>query len=278
MIRIKKVLNTSVVLVKDETGAESILLGKGIGFGKKAGEKLQEELTTSQLFIPINHEGIKQIVEMANAIAPEIFDLAYHIVHMAKAELRTSFHDNVYFILADHLSFALDRYQKGMKITNRLQWEIQSFYPKEYETAKNCLSYINRKMQVHLSEEEAVNIAFHLINAQSSHSAEYDSARYAKTIGELVNLVRYSLNRDFQKESIHYLRFVTHIRFFVERFFTDKMLEDSDENFYLHQKNTYQKEADIANRIKEYLYEKYQKLITDEEMSFLMIHINRLIR
>ena len=36
-MHIQKVLNSSVVLVQDDSGEESILLGKGIGYGRKAG-------------------------------------------------------------------------------------------------------------------------------------------------------------------------------------------------------------------------------------------------
>ena len=35
-MHIQKVLNSSVVLVQDDSGEESILLGKGIGYGRKA--------------------------------------------------------------------------------------------------------------------------------------------------------------------------------------------------------------------------------------------------
>ncbi len=56
------------------------------------------------------------------------------------------------------------------------------------------------------------------------------------------------------------------------------MLEDNDENFYLQHKKRYVLESEVANKVKHYLYDKYKKLITDEEMSFLMIHINRLNR
>ena len=35
-MHIKKVLNSSVVLLTDEKQAEFIVLGKGIGYGKKA--------------------------------------------------------------------------------------------------------------------------------------------------------------------------------------------------------------------------------------------------
>ena len=35
-MHIQKVLNSSVVLVQDDSGEESILLGKGIGYGRRA--------------------------------------------------------------------------------------------------------------------------------------------------------------------------------------------------------------------------------------------------
>ncbi|WP_300366667.1 CAT RNA binding domain-containing protein [uncultured Subdoligranulum sp.] len=37
---IRKVLNSSVVLVQDESGEESILLGKGIGYGRRPGQSI----------------------------------------------------------------------------------------------------------------------------------------------------------------------------------------------------------------------------------------------
>ncbi|MFR3430469.1 MAG: CAT RNA binding domain-containing protein [Holdemanella porci] len=39
---IKKVLNSSVVLVSDHENNEFILLGKGIGYGKKVGESIDQ--------------------------------------------------------------------------------------------------------------------------------------------------------------------------------------------------------------------------------------------
>ena len=42
-MQIRKVLNSSVVLVRDDAGEESILLGKGIGYGRKA-RRVQREV------------------------------------------------------------------------------------------------------------------------------------------------------------------------------------------------------------------------------------------
>ena len=278
MVQVKKVLNSSVVLVEDENDSEYIVISKGLGYGRKSGEVLDIAETTYQVYIPVASDKTKQIAELLSSITPEILDITHKVISLAKDKLHTDFNNNVYFVLADHINFAFDRLKQGMNITNRLTWEIQSFYPEVYEVAKDCLALINKEMNVEFPEDEAVNIAFHLLNAHSSNDPEYDSARYAKLLGELVNMVRYSLNKNLKQDSIHYIRFITHIRFFVERFFTDRMLEDHGDSFYLSSKGQYQKEAEIANKMKNYLYEKYQKLITDEEMSFLIIHINRMLR
>lgn len=278
MTRIKKVLNSSVVLAEDEEHKEFILLEKGIGYGRKAGQVLDVNFSNSQLFIPITHDKSRQVVDLLCTISQEVLDLTSVVLCTAKDLLNTEFNNTIYFVLADHLHFAIERYQKQMVTTNRLSWEIQNFYAKEYEVALQCLAIINQTMNIQLPDEEAVNLAFHFVNAQATNHPEYDSARYAKLIGDIVHIVQYSLNKEIQKDSIHYLRFVTHVRFFVERFFTDTMLEDNEENFYLQQKQKYALGSEVANKIKQYIYEKYQKLISDEEMSFLMIHINRLIR
>lgn len=41
MLVIKKVLNSSVVLVNNAEGQEQILLQKGVGYGRKPGEEIE---------------------------------------------------------------------------------------------------------------------------------------------------------------------------------------------------------------------------------------------
>lgn len=276
MVTIKKILNTNVVLVEKDHH-EFILLGKGIGYGKKPGAIIEEH-QDNELFMPIDNEKSKQMFELLNSIPIEILELTQEIIQDAKGILHTTFQNNLYFVLADHLNFAIERMQKQMVITNRVFWEIKSFYPKEFEAGVHSIALVKEKLHIELPEEEAANIAFHFANAQSGDNPDYDTARYAKLIGEIINLVRYSLNRDFDLESIHYLRFVTHIKFFVERFYTDKMLHNGDHILYHQMQTNYPKEMDITMRIKSYLYDKYQKLLPEEELVFLAIHINRISR
>ena len=60
---ILKVLNTSVVLVESsENKQKMIVLGKGIGFGKKAGESIADE-SVDEILIPLESNETNRIAE-----------------------------------------------------------------------------------------------------------------------------------------------------------------------------------------------------------------------
>ncbi|PKQ21679.1 MAG: transcription antiterminator BglG, partial [Actinobacteria bacterium HGW-Actinobacteria-5] len=61
--RITKVLNSSVVLAADDAGRESILLGRGIGYGRKAGEELSEE-AVDRVFLPVDDPDSRALVDL----------------------------------------------------------------------------------------------------------------------------------------------------------------------------------------------------------------------
>lgn len=43
-MRIDRILNNNVVIIKDENGEEQVVCGKGIAYKKKAGDLLSEKL------------------------------------------------------------------------------------------------------------------------------------------------------------------------------------------------------------------------------------------
>lgn len=275
MVKIKKVLNSSVVLAEDEFHHEFILLGKGIGYGRKQGELLDEN-QGNQVYLPVDNNRSKQVLSLMDSLPPEVIEVTQKIIEQAQTLLKVSFGSNLIFVLADHLNFAIERMEKGMVITNRVFWEIKNFYPREFEAGLKSLDLIYEQLQIQLPNEEAANIAFHFANAQSTDNPEYDTARYAKLIGEIINLIRYSLNRNFDTESVHYMRFVTHIKYFVERFFTQRLLHNEDDLLFNQMKRRYPKEMMIAEKVRTYLKEKYNRELPDEELTFLVIHISRM--
>ncbi|RDU24674.1 BglG family transcription antiterminator LicT [Anaerosacchariphilus polymeriproducens] len=275
MYTIEKVLNSSVVLANNEDGKKFILLGKGIGYGKKTGMIINKQ-SVEQIFIPVDNKELDRINYLVNTIPPKLIEVTQDIITYAQNVLNVNFNDSLYFILADHLNFAIKRYIENIKITNKVFWEIKNFYSKEFAVGLYALKLINTKFNITLPEEEAANIVFHLINAQNEKEESLDAMKSAKLVGVVVNIVKYSLNTKIDAESIHYSRFITHIKYFVERFFSNKLLDDNDNTLYEQMKNKYEEAFLCAMKIDEYFHEKYQLHLPFEEMAYLVVHIQRL--
>lgn len=272
---IKKVLNSSVVLVTDGAGREFILLGKGIGYGKKAGTEIPRS-DENQVFVPVEEGRSGQVRELMSSVAPEIVEVTQEIVAESKRLLGCELSPSIYFMLADHLGFAIERARRGMAITNRVFWEIKNYYPDEFRAGLLGLGLVESRLGISLPEEEAANIAFHIANARAEDGSLYDAARYAKVIGKIINVVVFSLNRPVDTKSIHYLRFVTHVKYFVERYFSDVQLSGEDDLLFLQLSAKYEREMSIAYKIKEYMEREYGKIVTRDEVVYLVVHILRL--
>lgn len=272
---IKKVLNSSVVLVHDKDNNEFILLGKGIGYGKKNGEQVEEN-NSNQMFVPVENTKSKHFENLMDDIPIEILSITQEIILEASNILNCKFNKNLYLVLADHLHFATKRAKEGIIITNKVFWEIKNYYPKEFKVGMIAIFMFEEKLGIQLPEQEAANIAFHFANAIAGNSTSNNTIKYAKVIGEINNIVIFSLNKTIDRQSMHYMRFVTHIKFFVERYFTNSMLSSEDNSLFNQMNQAYSRETSIALKIKSYLENKYGTNLTNEEIAFLIVHIARL--
>lgn len=272
---IRKVLNSSVVLVQDDGGEESILLGKGIGYGRKAGESIDRQ-PSDRIFIPLSNPDAQPMMELFSSIPSEYLDLTQEIVQDAETTLGVHLSPHIYLMLTDHLHFAVERFQKGLVVTNRLTWEIKHFYRREYDVGLRGLQRAQQLLHITLPEEEAGNIAFHIVNARQDPDAGYDAMQAARLIGELTNIVTYRMHCTLDSESIHFSRFISHLQFFAERFFCGKLM-DSNDDFLFHQmQQGYPEATDCAEKIRTFVLRKYNVFLPNEETAYLALHIVRL--
>ncbi len=273
---VEKVLNSSVVLVKNEAGKESILLKKGIGYGRKPGETVATGSEEERMFIPLEGDNQNKLKELMDSIPAVYLEATREIVDYAQQALNTTLNEHIYLALTDHLHFAVQRQKENMIILNRVFWEIKNFYAEEFKVGLFALDVVEKYTGVRLPEEEAANVAFHLVNAQKSVESQYDALRAAKLISTMVTLITYAMQKQPDKESVHYSRFVSHLQYFSERFFTGKMLEDEEDFLYRQMQSGYPKAVDCAEKIRSYILKDYQILIPNEEVAYLAVHIQRL--
>lgn len=275
MIAIKKVLNSSVVLVEKD-GVEMVALGKGIGFGRKPGDVI-EDGNVDKIFLEKNIKTA-HVTELIEEIPFDYFEVTRDITNEAEKILGKKLNNNLYLTLTDHIHFAVERAKQGHVLSNKLYWEIKNYYPREFDIGTISLSILNDRFSVELPKEEASNIAFHLINAQSGYEENQDGFKYAKMISSIVNVVKYSINTKIDTSSIHYTRFITHVRFFVERLYSEKLLQDTEEDLYKQMIILYPYAMEIADKTKKYIKKVYDFDVPNEEIAYLGIHINRLIK
>ena len=272
MQTIKKVLNSSVVLVVDERGAERVLLGKGIGFGAKAGESI-EASAVDQVFVALDDADQRNLVELLAQIPAEFVELTRAVVADAEEQgLRLDPH--VYLALTDHLHFAVERQKRGLAVTNRLAWEMRSVYPVQYAVGERAVAAMRSRLGVDVPDDEAANVAFHLANAELG-KVGIDSLRIVQLIRSVTAIIQHTSGAALDREDLRSARFVAHLQYFAERFFSGGLLVSSDDFLFTSLSTRYPRAIATAERVRAFVRAEYGAELPNEEVAFLALHIAR---
>ncbi len=189
--RVVRIFNNNAVLVRVDD-VEFVLAGRGIGFGKKPGDTIPSADAQRQ-FIEASPDKI-DFLKSANALDPMLVETVSAAVDLA-TDLLGDLDPSVYVVLADHLSFAIQRHRGGMAIQNKLVSEIKVAFPTEFATAEILTQYVNSKLDVDLPVDETAFIALHL-NAARTGSTVKQPLNEANVLGGIVADVQKGLNVD----------------------------------------------------------------------------------
>lgn len=273
---IKKKLNNNVAIVTDERGKESIVMGKGIAFNKAKGDILLEE-EIDKRFVSPNPNFSMQFQGILKDIPEKYLTVSNLIIEEAKKDLQVDLSDNIYIMLTDHIYMAVKRFLDGLFLPNPMLWDMKRFYNKEYSVGCRALRIIEEQLKVKLPEDEAGFIAFHFVNA----TEDYESTMMTdilKLVKEITNIVKYSLGLDVDEESIYYYRFITHLKFFAQRFFSEKEQMTGNKRTLLEMvKKQYKKAFRCTQVVMGFLEKKYHHGISEEEQLYLTVHIQNMI-
>ncbi|MFK3712654.1 PRD domain-containing protein [Leclercia adecarboxylata] len=274
MITIKKSLNNSMLLV-DNDQREMILFGKGIGFGAKPGTNI-DLAQVEKVFLPLSDLKSRHFLSLTDTIPAAFFDISHEILILARRLCGDKLNSVLLFTLAEHLHFAVERSRSGQRILNKLSWEVKRYYPQEYSVGLQARAQVNEKFEVELPEEEAVNIAFHLINA-SSQDDDSTAHQQVELVNRIADIVRYKLGKSIDTQSVNYMRFITHLRYFAERVLAGKIALTETDDFYQELMRHRPDAMTVAWAIRDYVQDKYQLTLPKDELTWLSIHISRLM-
>lgn len=274
-MQVDKVINNNLIRSHDEKGQEVLVMGCGIGFKKKPGEYIDDG-KVEKVYV-LQKEERQHMEELFSSMPLECIQATNEIVEYATISLGKQLSNYLYLNLCDHIHFAIQRSKGGIPIQNALFTEIKRFYNHEYQIGMESLNIIERKTGVLLPEDEAGFIAMHLVNASMDFHDMGHTQEMMKIIRRILNIVRYHFQIELDEDSIHYDRFITHLKFFVKRVFSGTELNENDEAFFIMIKNQYKEEYACVLKIYEYIRKEYEICLTNDEIMYLIIHIRRVI-
>lgn len=162
---ILKIYNNNVVLAKQDNQTV-ILISKGIGFGKKIGQIIENNYSIEKVFHEINPNEKELIIKSINE-SYELQEIVDKVIELAENKMG-GLNANISKILVEHIQFALERIEMGLAIENPFIEEIISLYPSEFEIAGIALELIKEQIGIDIGEEERGFIALHLRSARDN--------------------------------------------------------------------------------------------------------------
>lgn len=274
MLILKKI-NNNVALASSDAGEEIVVFGKGVGFHEMPYE-LEDESVIQRVFRDVDE---KCIGGFAN-IADDVLLVASDIVAMADKALDCALAGNLVVCLADHLQYALERTGDGIAIENPLSHEVAFVYPREVELGRRGIELVSERMGVNLPESEITSIALHLVNAEvdgMGSSQDMDLVMKSTVILErATQVIEGQLGQQLDRTSYAYVRFVAHLRFLIRCLMRSGCKETENSGLFRQAARDFPDAYRCAAGINEYLKRDYNWSCSDEEMLYLMMHVNRL--
>ena len=267
-IIIEKVINNNIISAYEKSGAEVIVMGRGIGFKKKQGEVVPAD-QISKIFRIKSRTLTEQFKELLANMPLERVRISDEIISHAKDHLKLKLNQSIYVTLTDHINFAIERVSQGIEPQNALLWEIKRFYPQEFQLGIYALELIHDRLGILLPEDEAGFIALHFVNAEYGTDIR-DAVKFPDQMQAIVEL-----GILLDESSLHYERFMTHIKFLIQRIYRKELLSSEDRELSLMMQRKYPREYQCSVKVAEYIMQATGCRLSEEEIMYLSVHIRR---
>ena len=272
-IIIEKVINNNIISAYEKSGAEVIVMGRGIGLKKKQGEVVPAD-QISKIFRIKSRTLAEQFKELLANMPLERVRISDEIISHAKDHLKLKLNQSIYVTLTDHINFAIERVSQGIEPQNALLWEIKRFYPQEFQLGIYALELIQDRLGILLPEDEAGFIALHFVNAEYGTDIR-DAVKFPDQMQAIVDIVERDLGILLDESSLHYERFMTHIKFLIQRIYRKELLSSEDRELSLLMQRKYPREYQCSLKVAEYIMQATGSRLSEEEIMYLSVHIRR---
>ena len=249
MYRVKKALNhNAVVAIDAEKCQEFLILGKGIGFGKKVTEYVEPRAEdTVYSMKECTERG--EAEDIVNEVSPVCLEIADAVINKAEEEFGN-----------------IDR-----RILFPLTPDIRVLFHSEYKVAEEIKPLLLEKMGVEIDEHEVGYIALHIHSAIDTENVS-QSMIIAQGVRECISMVEAETGRKINVLSISYNRLMNHIKYMIARALKGEKIKL---NLNDYMENKFPQEFQMAITICDNIGHLLKLSFDESEIGYLAMHIQR---
>ncbi|HCT91545.1 MAG TPA: transcription antiterminator BglG [Lachnospiraceae bacterium] len=270
MYRVKKVLNHNAVLV---IGADKpkdyLIMGKGIGFGKKVSEYVEAgPKDTVYSLQELTERG--NAADIVRSVSPVCLELANEVLNQAEKTFG-KIDRSILFPMADHIAYAVKRIKNREQISNPLTEDIRILFYKEYKVAECIKPMLKELLDVEIDEHEIGYIALHVHSAINDEKVS-QAMQIARAVRECIVLVEQQTQKKIDVMSLAYNRLMNHVRYMVARAIGGERLK-LNMNDYMEVK--FPEAFKTASLVCEEIGKSLKVKLEEAEVGYLAMHIER---
>lgn len=250
---------------------EMILLGNGVGFGKKPAQQIAH-LPGAKVYSLVNRQKQQSVLQVVNGIRPEFIEAAGRIIDEAEKMFRKVSRD-ILLPMADHIALAAKRAKENRQIPNPFTPDIRVLFAKEYAAALKGREIIREMTGYEISDDEVGFITLH-IHAGLSDEQVAEALETTRIIDEGIAMIEQAFGQKFEEDSLAYTRLMSHLYYMVARTRKGESTKADFNDFIFA---NYPETGKTAEQVCDYMGRQLRKEVAREEIGFLAIHIRRVI-
>ncbi len=276
MFRVRKALNHNTLMaISMEDNQEYLLIGKGIGFGKKVSERFEISENTECTVYSLQEQTERgKAMELLKSIDPVYLEIAEKVLTKSE-EVFGRIDRRILFPMADHIAFAVQRIRANEQISNPLTDDIRALFHMEYKTAECVKDILWEMLQVEIDEHEIGYIALHIHSAIEDENVAL-SMQIAQAVRECIRMVEEETGRTIDVMSLSYNRLMNHIRYMVARSIKGEKLK-LNMNDYMSVKfpKSFWIAKEVCTQLEKQLHR--NSPLDEVEIGYLAMHIERVM-
>lgn len=261
--------HNAVICVTEDANKEYLIMGKGIGFGKKITERI--ETNGSETIYSLQSATERgDARKLATSVDPICLEIANEVLDEAERVFQTIDRD-ILFPLADHIEYAVKRIQNHEQISNPLTDDIRILFYKEFKVADMIRPIIQKHLGVEMDADEVGYVALHIHSAIQDEKVS-QAMQMARAVRECITLVEKEIGKPIDVLSLSYNRLMNHVRNMVARAMHNEQLK-LNMNDYMGIK--FPQAFETAKYICDQVGKMLKCSLSEAEIGYLAMHIER---